>query len=121
MKFTSVSFIFVFLFCFVLLFCSSPQKEEVDLDQVRKVIEEQEHKFIEAALQGDAVAAAALCTEDTFLLPSNSEIIQGRQETEAFWEAAWAQLKVLEFDISIVDLYGSGNVVYEIGKYTVKF
>lgn len=120
MKFTNCSFIFVFLFCLILLCCAPPQKEKLDLAQVRKAIEEQEHKFVEAALQGDAAAAAALFTEDTFLLPPNSELLQGKQATEAFWKTTWTQMKVTEFDITIEDLYGSGDVVYEVGNYTLK-
>jgi len=121
MKFTNYSFILVFVLCFVLLCCAPPQKEKLDLAQIRKAIEEQEHKFVEAALGGDATAAAALFTEDTFLLPPNSELLQGKQATEAFWQAAWAQMKITEFDITTEDLYGSGDVVYEVGKYTLKF
>ena len=121
MKFTNYSFILVFVLCFVLLCYAPPVEEKLDLAQVRKAIEEQGKKFIEAALQGDAVAAAALFTEDTFLLPPNSELLQGKQATEAFWQAAWAQMKITEFDITTEDLYGSGDVVYEVGKYTLKF
>ena len=121
MKFTNYSFILVFVLCFVLLCCAPPVEEKMDLAQVRKAIEEQGKKFIEAALQGDAAAAAALCTEDTFLLPPNSELLQGKQATEAFWQAAWAQMKITEFDITTEDLYGSSDVVYEVGKYTLKF
>ena len=116
MKFTNYSFILAFVF----FCCAPPVEEKLDLAQVRKAIEEQEHKFVEAALQGDATAAAALFTEDTFLLPPNSEMIQGKQATEAFWQAAWAQMKITEFDITTEDLYGSGDVVYDVGSYTLK-
>jgi len=121
MKFTNYSFILVFVLCFVLLCCAPPVEEKLDLAQVRKASEEQGKKFIEAALQGDAAAAVAGCTEDTFLLPPNSELLQGKQATEAFWQARWAQVKITEFDITTEDLYGSGDVVYEVGKYTLKF
>jgi len=120
MKFTNYSFILAFVLCFVFLCCAPPQKEKLDLAQVRKAIEEQGKKFIEAALQGDATAAAALFTEDTFLLPPNSELLRGKQATEAFWQAAWTQMKVTEFDITIEGLNGSGDVVYEVGNYTLK-
>lgn len=98
-----------------------PVEEKLDLAQVQKSIEKQEQKFIEATLQGDAVAAADLCTEDTFLLPPNSELLRGKQATETYWEAAWAQLKITEFNTTTEDLYGSGDVVYEVGNYTLKF
>ena len=108
------------LLCFTFSCQKQAEEEKLDLAQVRKAIEEQEHKFVEAALQGDATAATALCTEDIFLLPPNSEMIQGKQATEAFWKTAWTQMKVTEFDMTIEDLYGSGDVVYEVGNYTLK-
>lgn len=117
----------VFLLCFTFScqkgeeVAEEPVEEKLDLAQVRKASEEQGKKFIEAALQGDAAAAVAGCTEDTFLLPPNSELLQGKQATEAFWQARWAQVKITEFDITTEDLYGSGDVVYEVGKYTLKF
>ena len=119
MKFKNYSFLFVLVLFFVLLSCAGPEREEINLAQVRKAIEEANLKFSEAITQGDAAAAAALYTEDTILLPPNSEMIQGRQETEAFWRALWAQLKVTDVNITIVDLYGNGDIVYEVGKYTL--
>jgi ketosteroid isomerase-like protein len=36
-------------------------------------------------------------------------------------QATLAQMKITEFDVTTEDLYGSGDVVYEVGKYTLKF
>lgn len=119
MRFTKFSFIFGCVLFLILFSCVPKQEEELDIAQIRRIIEENEHKFVEAALQGDAAAAAALCTENTYLLPPNSEMIQGKQATEEFWSAAWSQIKVTDFDMIIVELYGSGDIVYEIGTYNL--
>ena len=118
MRFAYFCSIVVISFCFILLACA-PAKEELDLDQVSKVIEELENKFIQAALEGDAAAAAALCTEGTFCLPPNSKMIQGRQKTEDYWRTTWSQGNVTEFDLTRVSLFGSGDIVCELGNYTL--
>ena len=98
-----------------------PLVAKQDFVQVKNAIEEQGKKFIEVSLQGDAAAAAALFTEDAYLLPPNSELLQGKQATEAFWQTAWAQMKITELDTTTEELYGSGDMAYEVGKYTLKF
>lgn len=112
-------FAMIFVFCFVLFGCT-PAKEELDLTQVSRIIEELENKFVQAALQGDATAAAALCTEDTFLMPPGDKMIQGKQKTEAYWREVWGQMKVTDFNLTRVSIFGSGDIVCELGNYTIK-
>ncbi len=52
---------------------------ETAVGQVRKAIEEENEKFVEALRQGNAAALAAFYTEDTIVLPPNSEMIQGKE------------------------------------------
>lgn len=118
MKFSKFSFISVFVLCFTLLSYASPKEEEMDLAQVRKAIEEGNLKFVEGIRQGDGAAVAALYTEDATLLPPDADMIQGAQSIEEFWNGA-IQIGVRDAVLTIVDLYGSGDFVYEIGKYTL--
>jgi len=92
--------------------------EEMDIAQVRKVIEEANLKFAEAVLQGNAAAMAALYTDDATLLPPNSEMIQGRQNIEEFWKTA-IPMGVKDFINPIVDVSGSCNLAYVISNYTL--
>jgi len=117
MKFASYSFIFVFVFCFVLLSCAPPQ-EEMDVEQVRKAIEEANLKFGEAIRQGDAAALAALYTEDATLLPPDSDMIQGSQGIETFWNGG-LQMGIKDAVLTTVHVSGSGDLAYEIGKFTL--
>ena len=118
MKFKNCSLIFVFVFCFVLLCCVPPPKEEMDVEKVRMAIEETNLKFGEAVRQSDAVALAALYTDDATLLPPNSEMIKGREEIEAVWNGV-IQMGAKDVVLTTVDVYGSGDLAYEVGKYVL--
>lgn len=118
MKFTNYSFIFVFIFCFVLLCCVPPPTEEMDVEKVRMAIEDGGLKFMEAVRQGDAAALAALYTEDATLLPPESEMIKGKQGIEEFWNAL-IQMGLKDAVFTKVDVFGSGDLAYEIGKATI--
>lgn len=120
MRLTNFCAIAALGFCFVLYSCAPTGKEELDLAQVSKIIEELENKFVQAALQGDAAAAAALCTVDTFCLPPNSKMIQGKQKTEDYWRVVWSQMKVTDFNLTRVGVFGSGDIVCELGNYSTK-
>ena len=118
MKLKNYSFLIVFALVIVLLSCAEPEKEEMDIAQVRQAIDEANLKFGEAMRKGDAAALAALYTEDTVLLPPNSEMIQGKQGVEEFWQAA-IQMGVQDAILTSVDVMGSGDLAYGIGKYTL--
>jgi ketosteroid isomerase-like protein len=97
------------------------KKSEIDLTQVRKAIDEANKIFIDASLRGDSAAVGTLLAEDTLLLPPAGRMIQGKEATEGYWRATWAQLKIADFKMTIQNLYGQGDLVYEVGSYTIKF
>ena len=117
MKFKNYSFLLVFALLFVLFFCAEPEEEEMDIAQVRKAIEEANLKFGEGFRQGDAAGVAALYTEDATLLPPNSKKIQ-RRWIEQFWGSVM-QWGAKDAILTTVDVSGSGDLAYEIGKYTL--
>ena len=88
-------------------------------EEVRKAVEKANLKFGEVLRQGDAVAVAALYTEDAILLPPNSEMIRGRRGIEKFWGAA-IQMGVKDAVLTTVELSGSGDTIHEIGNYILK-
>lgn len=118
MKFINYSLIFVFVFCLILLCCAPPPTEEMDVEKVRMALEEANMKFGEAVRKGDAVALAALYTDDATILPPESEMIQGKQGIEQFWNAL-VQMGMKDAVLTIVDVFGSGDLAYEIGKATI--
>ncbi len=121
MKFLKVSFPAVFVL--VVIYCSfaCQKKAGLDLTSARKAVEEANQKFMDASIRGDAATVAALYTDNTLLLPPNSPMIQGKKATEEYWRETWAQLKIADFKMTILDLYGKGDLVCEVGSYTLKF
>jgi len=93
-------------------------EEVMDLAQVRKSIEEANVNLGEAFRQGDTVALANLYTEDAWLMPPNSEMIQGKESVETFWAGA-IQMGVKDAMLTTVDVIGMGDLVCEIGKYVL--
>jgi ketosteroid isomerase-like protein len=97
------------------------KKSELDLNLVRKTIEEANQKFIDASLRADSAAVGALLTDDTLLLPPAGRMIQGKNAAEEYWRATWAQLKISDFKMNILNLYGKDDLAYEVGSYQLKF
>jgi len=108
----------VVLLCFAF---GSEKKSEIDLTLVRKAVEEANQIFIDASLRGDSAAVGALLTEDTLLMPPAGRMIQGKKATEEYWRATWTQLKIVDFKMTTLNLYGNGDLAYEVGSYTLKF
>lgn len=118
MRFKVYSFIFVFFLCFTLFACAPPQEEEMDVAQVRQAIEEANVEFGDAVRQGDATALAALYTENATLMPDESDMIQGKQAIEEFWGGG-LQMGIKDAVLTTVDVFGSGDLAYEIGKFAL--
>ncbi len=114
MKGSHFILVLVCLFCLGFL-CCAPEKEELDLEQVRSVIEQANMKLAEALRQGDAAGIAAVYTEDATLMPNEAELIKGKAGIEAYW-ASGIQMGLKDVVLTVVELGGSDEFVYEIGK-----
>jgi uncharacterized protein (TIGR02246 family) len=102
---------------FTFLSCATPS-EEMDVATVRKAIEETNTQFVQAFQQGDAAAVAALYTEEAVLLPPNSGIIRGRTAVEETFKSL-IEMGVKDLSLTTVDVGGSGDMAYEIGRYAL--
>lgn len=72
-----------------------------------------------AALQiGDANAAAAIYAEDATLLPPASEPLRGRPAIERFWQTG-VETGIQQVELVVLDLHRRGDVVFEVGQYTL--
>ncbi|MFZ2055485.1 MAG: DUF4440 domain-containing protein [Candidatus Aminicenantales bacterium] len=114
MKRSHFSLVLICLFCLGLL-CCAPEKEELDMEQVRSAIEQANMKFCETLRQGDSAGMAMAYTEDATLLPNGEDIIKGRPGIEAYWASA-IQMGVKDVVLTVLDLGGDEEFIYEIGK-----
>ncbi|MCI0526762.1 MAG: SgcJ/EcaC family oxidoreductase [Nitrospira sp.] len=118
MRFSSYGLLLIGIFSFVLLFYTGAQGEEVDVAQIRKAIEEGITKWVEAFNKGDVAGVVAIYADDAMLLPPNGEVIQGKQGIQEFWSSALQILK--DVSLNTLEIGGSGDTGYRIGKYTLK-
>ena len=68
---------------------------------------------------GDAAAVAAVYSEDAYLLPPNSAMVQSREKIKEFWAADMPSFE--EANLTTEDVKPLGeNAVREMGSFTVK-
>jgi len=83
------------------------------IDSTNKIIDE-------AALKQDFETLAAYYTDDVITLPNNEPLIQGKK---AFIDneknAAKRGIKILSIKSTLIDLFGSGDLIHEIGIYEI--
>lgn len=83
------------------------------IDSTNKIIDE-------AALKQDFETIAAYYTDDVITLPNNEPLIQGKK---AFIDnekiAAKRGIKILSIKSTLIDLFASGDLIHEIGKYEI--
>ena len=82
-----------------------------DLDAIASLRRE----VTEAIVNGDAAAYAELCTEDVRLLHTNAPLITGRAELREHNAAIFEAIAVTHLELSPVDIYGVGDLAYEVG------
>jgi uncharacterized protein (TIGR02246 family) len=71
-----------------------------------------------ALARGDAAAAASLYADDGRLLTSAAELLSGRGEIEAYWQAGIA-FGLSSLELETIELRVTGNVAIEIGRYSL--
>ncbi len=72
--------------------------------------------FVDGVLAGDAAAVAATYTEDAVLMPPGHPTVEGRAAIEEYF-ASWPP--VSELDCRIIEVSGSGDTAYVVGRYTM--
>ena len=68
---------------------------------------------------GDAAAVAAIYSEDAYLLPPNSAMVQSREKIQEFWAADMPSFEQAKLTTENVKPLGE-NAVRELGSFTVK-
>lgn len=85
---------------------------------VSEGISKANNEFMEAFTNGDMNAVALHYTENGRLFPANSDIIEGRQNIEAFWSGA-PEMGIRKVKLETTTAEGYGNTAVEEGKYTL--
>ena len=91
--------------------------QQMDPSAMRKVVDEESAQWMESFNKGDAAGVAALYADDATVLPPNSEMAVGKQAILDLWKSEM-QTGLKEVKLTTVKVGGSGDMIYEIGKYT---
>src|SRR5438874_1534326 len=85
---------------------------------VREAILAANQKFMKAFADRDAAGMVALYTKNGQLLPPNSDFVTGAPAIQAFWQAIM-DMGIKAAQLETVEVEGSGESAYEVGKYTL--
>ena len=111
-KETTLSYNLAFLFLVCLIFSSCTQGP-VD---VTNEIKEANKGFMAAFNSGDAKSLAQNYTSNGKLYPSNSDIIEGQENIEGFWNAVMS-MGIQKALLETVTAESYGNIAIEEGRY----
>jgi ketosteroid isomerase-like protein len=87
------------------------------MSNTRSMIEASNEKFSAFTAKGDAVGIASLYTANARLLPPDTEIVEGRQAIQSFWQA-FLDSGVTDATLTTRDVEEGGNMAREIGTFT---
>jgi ketosteroid isomerase-like protein len=88
----------------------------MNIDAVRKSVDEGNRNFGSAVARKDYAGLAALYTESAKVLPPDGPIVSGRPAIEEFWRSAANALGLLEAALKTVDLEVSDDTACEVGE-----
>jgi uncharacterized protein (TIGR02246 family) len=88
------------------------------MENVRDSIALANQNFMNAFSRADAGAIAALYTEDATLLPPGSSMMSGKEAIQSFWQGAIG-MGLKEAKLDIVKIESSGNLAYEVSRFTL--
>ena len=106
----------IVLFLITYLGCTEP--ESFDSAQVQKSIEEACVKYGEAIREANVADVASVYTFDATIIPPDGEMIKGKQAIEEFYKKLF-QIGMKEGVLTTIEVGGSGDTAYEIGKSKV--
>lgn len=115
---TILSVALLLLLSGALISCAAPEREEMDVAQVRQAIEDVNAKFSDFVRQGDAAGIASLYTEDAVLLAPNRDMVRGREAIEKAMKGV-LDMGAKDLSLTTVDVGGSGDIAYEVGRYVM--
>jgi uncharacterized protein (TIGR02246 family) len=81
-------------------------------------VEAVDQAYEKAVANRDTAGVAALYTPDAFLLPPNAPVAKGRQAIEAVVQA-YFDAGAQSLDLDTVTLEERGDLVVEVGRYTL--
>ena len=112
-----ITVMFTLGFSLAQLSCARPETFDVVL--VRKSIDEACAKYSAAIREGNVAGIADVYTVDATLVPPDGEILKGKQAIEELYKKFF-QMGMKDIAFTTIEVGGSGDTAYEIGKTKVR-
>ncbi|NNE32664.1 MAG: nuclear transport factor 2 family protein [Winogradskyella sp.] len=112
-----------FWLCAILIFfgCTKSQTQVESLTQEdMAAIIGLRHNLVSAIKAGDAKTYGHLCSDNVKLMHPKAPIVTGRKELIKHNAAMFKAVKVTSLILTPVDVYGVGNLAYEVGTQSVQ-
>lgn len=88
-------------------------------DAVRPAIEAANVKFSAAAGKGDSAGLAALYATDGQVLPPGSDVVQGTDAIQKFWQGAMDS-GIAGIGLKTLEVFAQGSTATEVGQYELR-
>src|ERR1039457_2328261 len=93
-----------------------------DLASLRSMFQQLENEWSKAYIAGDASTLAGMYTDDAYSMPDNTQMWKGRDMIlEGNKKEMQSGAKYTSLTAKTMDVFGSGNIVYEVGTYSMTF
>jgi ketosteroid isomerase-like protein len=110
-----------FLLCIAFISCNKLDNPIESLSQEdMNAISELRNNVVSAIKAGDAKAYGRLCSDDVRLMHPNAPIVNGREALIKHNAAMFEAVKVNTLILTPVDIYGIGDLAYEVGTQSVQ-
>ena len=114
-----------FLLLFFAIWLLAPERSHGQTeasDELKAAIAAHRLAYLESLKKGDAAGLSDIFAQDAMVLMPGAAILKGRQQIFQDKRAALAQVKVLDGAVNTLTLEMSGDLAYEVGKfsYTIK-
>lgn len=90
------------------------------MSEARREIVKTLGKMSELVRKADTAGLASYYSEDTVVMPPNTEMITGRAAVKAFWEYGFKEFGYKDMDFKTDEVVGFGELAMERGTYTFK-
>jgi uncharacterized protein (TIGR02246 family) len=106
----------------VFLFMSTNVLAQNDLSKLRSTFQQLQNEWSKDYIAGDANTLANMYTDDAYSLPDNTPMWKGRDNILAGNKKEMQSgVKYSGLTTKTLNVFGSGDIVYEIGTYSITF
>lgn len=127
-----LTLLLVLIPCLALISCAQRAEEEqsgqamemamtVNMEELEASIAATNSQYVEAFINGDAAALAALYAEDGMRMAPYEETVQGKAAIEAVFSEMFMASTARELTLTTTDYGASGNLAYSVGTYSLSF